>query len=95
MWRQSPASVTDFALGDLSVLPRLGATERCLMDAEGPVDRVRVRIAAKVPCRRREFESGAPERTRTLNALLRRSQIGVGTKSGRAVFGYEAATSSG
>ena len=45
MWRRSRASVTDFALGDLSVVPRVGATERCLMDAEGSVDRVRVHIA--------------------------------------------------
>jgi hypothetical protein len=37
--------VTDFALGDLSVVPRLGTTERCLMNAEGSVDRARVRIA--------------------------------------------------
>ena len=29
MWRRSRASATDFALGDLSVVPRLGATERC------------------------------------------------------------------
>ena len=48
-------SVIDFVLGDLSVVQRLGATERWLLDAEGSVYRVRVRIAKGVPRRRREF----------------------------------------
>ena len=36
-------------LGDLSVVPRLGATERCLIDAEGSVHRVRVRMVHTYP----------------------------------------------
>jgi hypothetical protein len=55
VWRRSRASVTDFALGDLSAVARLGATERWLLDAEASVHRVRVRIAKGVPCRRMEF----------------------------------------
>ena len=70
-------SVIDFVLGDLSVVQRLGATERWLLDTEGSVHRVRVRIAEGVPCRRMELnlERGtglAPVETTTLqtgNAL--------------------------
>jgi len=35
VWRRSRVSVIDFVLGDLSVVQRLGATERWLLDAEG------------------------------------------------------------